>query len=272
MTADREREFREVAFRKYECRRQTKGLIERGQLVRQPCDTCGSAKVQAHHTDYKDPRHVRWLCHLCHHRLHRQLRRTDRLVTTLTSAHHMTNAAHSTWLTKARAASTIGVTTKTIERLAREGHLRQARWQRPTGGPALVVYHPDDVAKVAAERPPRRVSGIVVPAGDAPFQTPRSVVIPPNGNGNGHGDPSALAIPAPALPPTEDLFRLLVTAAQRVMSEKTSQTPALFVTLAEASAVTGLSQAYLKRLIEAKILPAVRDVGWRIRRKDLEQL
>lgn len=47
--------------------------VKRGDLVRQPCEACGSAAVEAHHDDYSKPLAVRWLCRLCHvahHRAH----------------------------------------------------------------------------------------------------------------------------------------------------------------------------------------------------------
>jgi excisionase family DNA binding protein len=47
---------------------------------------------------------------------------------------------------------------------------------------------------------------------------------------------------------------------------------ALFLTVEEASALTGLTQAYLRRAIEGGTLKAIKDRGWRIRRRDLEQL
>jgi ribosomal protein S27AE len=40
-----------------------------GDLVRQPCETCGEWPVVAHHDDYAAPLDVRWLC-ISHHRLH----------------------------------------------------------------------------------------------------------------------------------------------------------------------------------------------------------
>ena len=182
----------------------------------------------------------------------------------------MSDPDYSTWLTKQQAADAIGVTTKSVERWVQAGQIQQARWRRPTGGPELAVYQPDDVARIAAER---------TPGPPAPFLMPTGAALPPT-NGNGH-HPAALArVPSAertlaehlsASAPGQDLLTVLVTAAARVMSE-TSQKQTLFVTLQEASAVTGLSQAYLKRQIENGKLPAVRDVGWRIRRKDLEQL
>lgn len=48
----------------------TKVLIVRGKIKKQPCELCGSKKSEAHHTDYDNPRQVRWLCrkhHLAEH-------------------------------------------------------------------------------------------------------------------------------------------------------------------------------------------------------------
>jgi hypothetical protein len=44
--------------------------IKRGDLVRGPCEVCGTAKTVAHHDDYEKPLEVRWLCHSHHHEAH----------------------------------------------------------------------------------------------------------------------------------------------------------------------------------------------------------
>jgi hypothetical protein len=176
----------------------------------------------------------------------------------------MTSTAdYSTWLTKQQAADAIGVTTKTVERFVQAGQIQQARWQREGRGPQLAVYHPDDVARLASERKPGPLPPFVVPTSNG------------SANGNGHGAvtqvESKLESPRIHLTSGDDLLHALTLLMSKVMSE-TSQTPTLFLTLPEASAVSGLTQAYLRRACESGTLKAIKDRGWRIRRKDLEQL
>lgn len=47
--------------------------IDRGKIVRQPCEVCGSEPTHAHHDDYSKPREFRWLCRKHHMELHRQV-------------------------------------------------------------------------------------------------------------------------------------------------------------------------------------------------------
>lgn len=174
-------------------------------------------------------------------------------------------ADYANWLTKQQTATAIGVSTKGVERFEKAGRLQKAT--RPAkGSPDVVVYHPDDVARLAKAR--QREA--------APF------VVPAVGNGNGDhlvtaGDQLVTKshIPGVIYPEvkTEDgLVRALFAAAVQQVLSQTSQTPTLFLTLAEASTVSGLSVRCLRRLIVEQKLAAVRDRGWRIRRRDLEQL
>lgn len=49
---------------------------DRGDLVLQPCEICGSTEnVHGHHPDYSKPLEVCWLCASCHQRLHAKKRR-----------------------------------------------------------------------------------------------------------------------------------------------------------------------------------------------------
>ena len=40
-----------------------------GKITKQPCEVCGSIRVQGHHDDYLKPFDIRWLC-TTHHALH----------------------------------------------------------------------------------------------------------------------------------------------------------------------------------------------------------
>jgi excisionase family DNA binding protein len=168
---------------------------------------------------------------------------------------------YADWLTKDAAAAALGVTPKTIERLAAAGTIHQGA-TRPQGrGPLRAVYHPDDVARLVQERR-TEARAFVLPAG---VTSPVS--------GNGHGRAEALQIAAPELSRSgEDLLKAFAVAL-RQMSE-TSQTPAptLFLTIPEAATLAGLPAADIRRAVEAGELKARKTArgGYRIRRKDLE--
>jgi hypothetical protein len=168
----------------------------------------------------------------------------------------------STWLTKQQAADQIGVSTKAIERFTRAGKLEQ-RFRPQAGSPHVAVFHPEEVDQIASARR----------AAPAPFVLPAVPDVPTNGNGR-NGDQVGSHALAIATPPSigsgEELLHAFA-AALRTMFE-TSQTLTLFVTIREASLATGLTQAYLRRRCENGTLKAEKDRGWKIRRKDLEQL
>jgi len=182
----------------------------------------------------------------------------------------MANPDYSTWLTKQQAADHLGCSTKTVEQFAKDRKIEQAVWRRDGRGMPLAVYDPSDVARIAAER-----RGEAVP-----------FVLPAVGNGNGHGA-GAMAVTAPA---GLELQRTLASglaefaAALRAVGVSTSQSSEssqssqrfekIFLTLQEASAVSGLPQVDLRRLIQDGALPhrLTGRGGIRIRRKDLEAL
>ncbi|MBV7475363.1 hypothetical protein [Pseudoxanthomonas sp. PXM05] len=43
-------------------RRMVRSAVERGDLVRKPCEQCQCIPADAHHDDYNHPLSVRWLC------------------------------------------------------------------------------------------------------------------------------------------------------------------------------------------------------------------
>jgi hypothetical protein len=167
------------------------------------------------------------------------------------------------WLTKREAAAAIGVSTKAIERFAAARKLEQ-RSRPQARGPAVAVYHPQDVARLAAERRTSPPAPFVVPDGAPPV----------SGKGDGIADRLAIAgSPVGG----DDALQRFATALVRAVGSQTSETWApmsqtLFVTITQAAAVSGLSSACLRRLIADGTLKALKDRGWRIRRRDLEML
>lgn len=55
---------------KLKAQRKIQGMIQRGTIVRQPCEICGQNNAQAHHEDYKYPEQIRWLCPIHHRMVH----------------------------------------------------------------------------------------------------------------------------------------------------------------------------------------------------------
>ena len=81
--ASRQLEIAEYNRRRYPLYKKEIAAVSRanyaksiGILVPQPCTACGSTRnIDGHHDDYNKPLEVRWLCRLCHGRLHAELRR-----------------------------------------------------------------------------------------------------------------------------------------------------------------------------------------------------
>jgi len=146
----------------------------------------------------------------------------------------MTETHLADWLTVVDAADRIGCSKRTIERLASAKKLEQ-RLRPQAGSPAVAVYNPDDVARLASERRPA----------PAPFVLP-AVGTGANGNGKGHGH-SLKETPASflqTLPAGDDPIRQLFAAALRAVlsppsppvAEKVAET--LFLTITEAAMYT----------------------------------
>jgi hypothetical protein len=80
---DRGRGFRPSSPEKIRARAAINHAIETGQIQRPAsCENCGAKHVvgadgrtliQAHHEDYSKPLAVRWLCVVCHGRVHRKV-------------------------------------------------------------------------------------------------------------------------------------------------------------------------------------------------------
>lgn len=142
------------------------------------------------------------------------------------------------WRPKMEVAEALGISERTLERLIQQKRIRRA-YRRVSGRKPLAVLHPDDVAALKAD---------TVPVSSAPPIEPRTT------------DVALRATPQP------DLAALLA-------GFNTTSVPLhrkIYLTIAEAAALSGLPKAYLKRQIRAGVLPAVRVPSWRIRREDLD--
>ena len=162
-----------------------------------------------------------------------------------------TDIDYSTWYTKQQAAEIIGVSTKTVEQFAKDGQIQQARWKRPTGGPKVSVYAPEDVDRVVGKR-----------ANGTAYVMPQSAYPPAN------GDMTSTAVVKHAhRGGNVDGAALLQAVLQAV--QRGSETEKLFLTIPEASRFTGLTEGLLRRQCQAGTLAAIKDGGWKIRRTAL---
>jgi hypothetical protein len=164
------------------------------------------------------------------------------------------------WITKAQAAAILQVDERTIERRARAGRINaKARPGFPT------LYLAADVEMLTQTGSHEVRTGLLT--------------ADPTGNGNGHGAVASLRRPAPL---TEawfvDVLQALRGALTHAPIGPTGPTTGptgpttLFVTIAEAAALSGLSQASLRRRCQSGWCGAIKDGAWKIRRKDLEAL
>ena len=157
------------------------------------------------------------------------------------------------WLTKQQAADAIGVSTKTVEKLAKDGLLQQAKQARP-GKPALVVYHPEEVEQ---QRQARSEEGQAFVVPDVPAVRP----LAPGGMVRvGTGEKSGVAA--------------LVAALRTTVGPQDK----LFLTMDEATHYSGLPRTFLEGLLGSGKLKAhivgKHGSGFkrRIRRADLDGL
>lgn len=143
-----------------------------------------------------------------------------------------------TWPSKAAAAQRLGISERTLDRLITDGKIAQGQRRIPGRRP-LPVVNPGDIERLEAE-------------------TVKPVVM---NDASGSGS-KALATRANALP-------MLAGLAQMLGQQQPNR---LFLTLDEASAFSGLSRSFLRRLIRDGKLAAVRDVSLKVSRANLERL
>lgn len=158
----------------------------------------------------------------------------------------------SAWMTKAEAAAILGCSERTLDRLAAAGMGPERRLRPRQGAKPEPVYNPADVERLA------------------PAAAPAVVFGPPDPHHFLRGG----APPLPATRPTANAgVELLVSAMQTLADRVGPRRPmAAFLTIKEASAYSGLSQAFLRRLVRSGTLPAVLDGAIKVRRADLDNL
>ena len=151
----------------------------------------------------------------------------------------------STWLTKPDAAARLGISERTLDRLCEKGEGPERRDRPRVGLKPEPVYNPDDVDRLAAPK------AHVMPAQTAAVAT----------------RPSA---------PSADVLSLVLDriagAVEGRLSQALPSPEPLYLTLPQASAYTGLSMAFLRRLISTEKLPALRDRAIKLRRDHLDDL
>ena len=171
---------------------------------------------------------------------------------------------YSTWLTKQQAAKALNCATKTVEQLAKASKLQTAKYKRPEGGPALCVYHPDDVERLRKERNPE-AEAFVLPAEEKPATSLQTRVWP------------LIKITDGEKAVLFEYFKSIYKPAQPAVFLREK----VFLTLPEAVQLTGLPDATIRRLIKhwnerkpdaAQLNAMMTGDGWRVRRKDLEAL
>jgi excisionase family DNA binding protein len=170
----------------------------------------------------------------------------------------------SSWWFEDRAAEILQVSGKSVQQFAKEGRIEKRLWQPGGRGPRRAVYNPDDVVQLAAERRPEAV--------------PFVVRVAPAGNGHGNGQSTLEAVERERGDAGQALLAMLsgFAAALRTVAASTSETSETsqksFLTVPEAAALTGLTETFLRRMIARGTLVAIKDRGWKVRRKDLEAL
>ena len=175
----------------------------------------------------------------------------------------------SDWLLAMEAAMRIGCSTRTIERLAAAKKL-EARLRRQAGSPAVAVYNPEDVARIALARSPAAPAFVLPAVQDGNGNGQGSVARAGNNNHNNYSTSRRAAND-----PVHQFFAFLLHTLQSPPSPPVSETVAetRYVTVKDAAAILGVTEACARRAIKAKGLATLRDWnGLHVRRTDVEQL
>ncbi len=153
---------------------------------------------------------------------------------------------YADWPTKQQVADETGVSVRTLERMIQQKQLQVAQ-RRISGRKPLVVISPADVERLKQES-----------------LEPQAFVMPEEKKRAGS---KALTR---ATPPAALLDAISVLASQSATSVRLAER--VFLSVPEAAAFTGLPKSYLYKQVRSGELKALKLGGWKIRRRDLEQL
>lgn len=153
--------------------------------------------------------------------------------------------ATSSWLSKREAAAELGTSERTIDRMVRDHKIEMSTRPRHGRRPEP-IYNPTDVEALK-----QSVKSMVVAATSLPM-------------------PQEYGAPAPGSPVAVNYGELIWSFLDRLQSSNSHEKA--FLSLPEASERTGLSMAYLRRLAIAGDIVAFKDRGWKLSRRDLDNL
>jgi hypothetical protein len=177
----------------------------------------------------------------------------------------------STWLSRDEAAQEAQCSTRTIKREAARGHLQSATWRSPDGGQERTVYHPGDVARLAARLASERQRGPL-----PPFVVPGTDVA---SNGNGR---QALAVQSSGgRSSSQDLIRglatLLLAVSEKGGTDRTAVSPLSpvsndpYLTVEEAAAYRRVTPTFVRKRLRQGV-PSIRDRCLRLLKSDADRL
>jgi hypothetical protein len=66
----RQAQWRRDNPEKYRAHLRVASAIRSGRIIKQQCKICGNPRTDAHHTDYRRPLKVTWLCRFHHAAVH----------------------------------------------------------------------------------------------------------------------------------------------------------------------------------------------------------
>lgn len=146
----------------------------------------------------------------------------------------------SNWLTTAQTCAALQISPRTLDNRCKAGTGPERQNRPRVGLKPEAVYRPEDVERLSSSKP------------------------------HVMAESSAL-VPRAGVVPVSEILAMIKAADQRP-SEQSPRPPALYLTLPEASAYTGLTMGFLRRLIAAGKLQAIQDVFLKVRRSELDDI